>query len=67
MHHIYNALRHLVGIEHYGILSICLFFACFLGMLVWVARLKRPFLDAMAARPLDDATNDAPNPDTGHE
>ncbi len=67
MNHIYNVLRHIGGIENYGIISICLFFACFLGLLVWTARLKKPYLDSMAARPLDDASDNPSNPDTRHE
>lgn len=67
MNHIHNVLRHIGGIENYGILSIGLFFACFLGLLVWAARLKKPYLDSMAARPLDDATDNPPNSNTRHE
>lgn len=55
---IQNVLRHLGGIENYGILSICLFFACFLGILVWAFRLKKPFLNSMAAKPLEPDPDD---------
>ena len=57
---IQNVLRHLGGIENYGIVSICLFFACFLGVLVWAFRLKKPFLNAMAAKPLEPDPDDSP-------
>jgi len=56
---IQNVLRHLGGIENYGIISICLFFACFLGILVWAFCLKRPFLNAMAAKPLEPDPDDS--------
>ncbi len=54
-----NVLEHLGGIERYGILSILLFFACFLGVLIRVCLLKKPFLNHMAARPLEP---DSPEP-----
>ena len=60
---IQNVLRHLGGIENYGIISVCLFFACFLGILVWAFRLKKPFLNSMAAKPLE-ADPDEPEAQT---
>ena len=55
---IQNVLRHMGGIENYGILSLILFFACFLGAVWWALRLKRPFLDDMARLPLDTDRRD---------
>ena len=55
---IQNVLRHIGGIENYGILSICLFFASFLGVLVWALCLRKPFLNSMAAKPLEDDPED---------
>lgn len=49
-----NAIRNLDGVGIYGILSICLFFSFFIGMLLWTARLKRPYLKSMGQLPLDD-------------
>ena len=48
-----NTLRNLGGIGIYGIISVCLFFAFFTGMLVWAFRLKRGYLDSMQDLPLD--------------
>ncbi|MCP5515997.1 MAG: hypothetical protein H7A45_01920 [Verrucomicrobiales bacterium] len=48
-----NVLRHMGGIEGFGVVSVCLFFAFFIGMLVWAFRLRKPYLEEMAARPLD--------------
>lgn len=56
---IQNVLRSIGGIDRYGILSICLFFACFLGILCWAFRLKRSYLDQMAALPLEREPEDA--------
>ena len=55
---IQNVIRHLGGIENYGILSLCLFFAVFGGMLIWVFLRKRSYLDHMARLPLEDACPD---------
>ena len=49
-----NVLTHISGVEIYGIVSVGLFFAFFIGMLVWAFRLKRPDLDAMGRLPLQD-------------
>ncbi len=54
-----NVLEHIGGIEWYGIISILLFFACFAGVLVRTLWLKKPFLDRMAAQPLEP---DLPEP-----
>jgi cbb3-type cytochrome oxidase subunit 3 len=55
------------GIENYGLVSIAIFFACFLGMVAWALRLKKPFLTAMAAKPLEPDLNDTQPDDTRHE
>ncbi len=49
-----NVLTHVGGIELYGIVSVLLFFAFFLGMLVWAFRLKSTHLESMALLPLRD-------------
>lgn len=64
---IQNVLRHLGGIEGYGVLSVCLFFACFLGILFWALRLKRPFLKTMASLPLESETEETTERKTDHE
>lgn len=48
-----KVLQHMGGIDGYGVISICLFFGCFLGVLVTVCRLHRPYLEKMSALPLD--------------
>ena len=52
---IQNVLRHLGGIEHYGIVSLCLFCVVFLGVLVWAMLQKRTHLEQMARVPLQDS------------
>jgi len=53
-----DALSHLGGVGIYGVISICLFFAVFLGLLIWAFRLKQPWLNAMSRLPLDPDDND---------
>jgi len=48
-----NVLEHIGGVGLYGIISIGLFFAFFLGMLIWALRLKKNYLDSMRELPLD--------------
>jgi hypothetical protein len=48
-----NVLTSLGGIENYGILSICLFFATFLSALLWALLQKKSLVQHMAALPLD--------------
>ena len=51
------------GVGLYGIISICIFFGFFIGMLLWAARLKRNYIESMQALPLDE-DNDSPSEPT---
>jgi hypothetical protein len=55
------------GIENYGILSLILFFGCFLAMLTWALLLKRPFLKEMSRLPLEADPDDPDNELQTHE
>ena len=48
-----HVLHHLNGIEVFGIISVCLFFAFFTAMLLWASRLKKTYLNSMQELPLD--------------
>ena len=50
-----NVLEHIGGVGVYGVISICLFFAVFLGAIVVALRMKKSHADSMGALPLDDA------------
>ena len=50
---IQNVLRNLGGIEVIGVISVILFFACFLGVLLWTFCLRKPYLDTMSRLPLE--------------
>ena len=62
-----NVLHRLGGIEHYGIVSLSLFFACFTGMLVWVFLLKKPFLNEMSQLPLEPDSEDQTEGTQSHD
>jgi len=47
------------GVNGFGILTICLFFTFFLGMVIYVIRLKKPYVTEMSELPL--AEDAAPN------
>jgi cbb3-type cytochrome oxidase subunit 3 len=64
---IHNILRHLGGIEHYGIISLCLFCAVFLGILVWAFLQRKSDLDRIARAPLDAESEEPPKPLNPHE
>lgn len=67
---IQNVLHHIGGIGIYGIISVCLFFTFFTGMLIWAAFLKKPYLHSMRELPLQDgerAPHKLSNPKHDHE
>ena len=47
-------MQQMGGIGIFGIISICIFFAFFTGMLLWAIRLKKPYLTSMRALPLEN-------------
>jgi len=51
-----NVLHKIGGVGIFGIISICLFFAFFTGMLIWAAFLRRPYLHSMRELPLEGET-----------
>jgi hypothetical protein len=57
-----NVLNKLGGVGAYGVISICLFFAVFVGVLLWTVGLKRPYLNAMRELPLDGSGSPEPEP-----
>lgn len=61
-----HVLHDLNGIEIFGIISVCLFFVFFTGMLLWAGRLKKPYLNSMQDLPLDGGEK-LPNQDSTHE
>jgi hypothetical protein len=62
-----NVLSDIGGIGIYGIISVCLFFVVFTGMLIWAFRLKRADADAMSTLPLHDGEKSIDPKGTSHE
>jgi cbb3-type cytochrome oxidase subunit 3 len=53
---IQNILRNLGGIQHFGIVSLCLFCTVFVGVLIWAFAQKKTHLEYMARVALDAET-----------
>ncbi len=49
-----NVISNIGDIGLYGVVSICLFFAVFTGVIIWALRLKRAFVKTMSGLPLND-------------
>jgi hypothetical protein len=70
---IQNVLSGIDGVGIYGVISICIFVAVFLGVVAWLLGLKKNYLQTMQQLPLeeDDAAKRRvdPNlkPDSSHE
>ena len=57
-----EVLESIQGIGLYGIISICLFFIFFAGVLVWSCALKKNYLNTMGNLPLEDGNSPMPLP-----
>lgn len=47
-----NVMHQIGGVGVFGVISICIFFLFFTGMLLWALSRKRPYLNAMSDLPL---------------
>ena len=64
---IQNILRHLGGIEQYGIASLCLFGSIFAGVFIFALLQKKTDLDHMSRVPLDSGRDDSTGKEPSHE
>ena len=69
-----NVTHSIGGMSLYGVISICLFVAVFVGVLIWAVRLKAPYLKSMSRLPLDGGETgpqirpaNPPHPGSPHE
>lgn len=62
-----NVLSDIGGVGLYGVISISLFFAVFIGMLIWACSMKKSFAQKMSAYPLHDGEKQAEQKGTSHE
>jgi hypothetical protein len=63
---IQNVIRDMGGIAAYGIISICLFFAVFIGAAIYAFVQRKPFCEHMRALPLEDGSRSADAPPVLH-
>jgi len=61
-----SILTHIGGIENFGLISLCLFFVFFTGMLIWAFTLKKPYLKQMAGAAIEPSEEKI-NSDNSHE
>ncbi|MEI6075472.1 MAG: hypothetical protein WCS94_07865 [Verrucomicrobiota bacterium] len=54
-------LSSIEGINIYGIISICIFFGFFSGMLLWAFALKKTYLTKMSDLPLEGGETNSTN------
>ena len=57
-----NVMHKLGGVNAFGIFTICLFFAFFIGMIVYAICLKKTYLNTMSELPLDDGAEPRTKP-----
>ena len=53
-----NVLTDIGGIGLYGVISVCLFFVIFSGVLVWAFLLRKSHLNALSQLPLNDGSGE---------
>ena len=56
-----TVLEHIGSISTYGVISILLFFACFLGVIIWAFTRKRSYREEMKNLPLEDDDSEKPD------
>ena len=64
---IHSLLKHLGGIQQYGVFSLCLFCVIFLGVLIWAFAQKKTHLEYMSRVALDRDQDHSINEKDSHE
>jgi hypothetical protein len=64
---VHSILKHLGGIQQYGVFSLCLFCAIFVGVLFWAFAQKKTHLEYMSRVALDRDTEQSQNGKDSHE
>jgi cytochrome c oxidase cbb3-type subunit IV len=57
MRYVKHFIENIAGIEIYPLISLTIFFLFFIGLTVYVLRMRKPYVGYMAARPLDIEEN----------
>lgn len=64
---IHSILKNLAGIQQYGVFSLCLFCAIFLGVLLWAFAQKKTHLEYMSRVALDQDQEQSHNGKESYE
>ena len=64
---LHNIIRHLGGVQDFGIISLCLFCAVFVGVLFWAFLQKKNHLEYMSRVALDAETDQTQTGEHSHE
>ncbi|MCA1761403.1 MAG: CcoQ/FixQ family Cbb3-type cytochrome c oxidase assembly chaperone [Cryomorphaceae bacterium] len=60
-------MESIIGVEIFPLISFIIFFSFFIGLIIYVIRLKKTSVERMSAMPLEETEfNHTPN-HTGHE
>jgi hypothetical protein len=62
-----NIIRHLGGVQDFGIISLCLFCAVFVGVLFWAFLQKKNHLEYMSRVALDPESDQNQTGERSHE
>lgn len=62
-----NIFETVAGIATLPVIALCLFFIVFIGMVIWVVKLDKMFVDKMAKLPLDGSTAGVKGGENEHE
>ncbi|MEQ8687092.1 MAG: cbb3-type cytochrome c oxidase subunit 3 [Imperialibacter sp.] len=57
-----EVLRSITGIEIWPLVSLAIFFAFFVGLLLWVWLADKDYIDEMSHLPMDSDQSSTPNP-----
>lgn len=56
-----DVLRSIAGIETWPVISLAIFFAFFIGLLLWVWLVDKKYIDEMSQLPMDNDQSSTPN------
>lgn len=56
-----DVLRSITGIEIWPVISLAIFFAFFIGLLLWVWLVDKKYIDEMSQLPMDNDQSSTPN------
>lgn len=61
-----SVLENVAGLEIFAIIGILIFFSFFVGLIIWVVRMKKSRADEYSRIPLQDDSDDIANDKPSH-